>query len=452
MPLAGKDQNVARLGIRQRIADRFGTVGNIDVFAAGFLYIARDFGDDLVGVLKLRVVTCQNRQIAQRAGNKAQLFAADLSTRTDRTVKRDDAVVVIRPGGLDDAFETDAVVGVVDDYAVGCVGVHHLAAALDMDVCERFTDRFVRNAEAFGNRCGSQRVIGVDCAGEREEKRKVFPAKDSAARNAELMVPLAAGGVQQPHVGVLRKAVGHFGTRTKLCDRFAERVVPVEHGIIAMGKQLLFPAGIFLKRVVFVRADMVGRQIGEHGRVKLQTVHAVKLEPERRHFDRGGLAPGVGHHAQQLLQLVAFRRGVDGRQYLVAKRRAHGADDAGGDACVLEHGFDNMRRGGFSLGARNADHLDVAVRVAEKVARANRQRRTGVGAGEDHRVVRHVDRLFTQKDAAAGVIGVFGKNMAVGARTGQAHKHGARTGLSGIIGDVGDIERRIKPARHMDAL
>ena len=60
MPLAGKDQNVARLGNRQRIADRFGAVGNIDVFAAGFLYIARDFGDDLVGVLKLRVVTCQN--------------------------------------------------------------------------------------------------------------------------------------------------------------------------------------------------------------------------------------------------------------------------------------------------------------------------------------------------------------------------------------------------------
>ena len=89
--------------------------------------------------------------------------------------------------------------------------------------------------------------------------------------------------------------------------------------------------------------------------------------------------------------------------------------------------------------------------MAEKVSAADGERSTRIAAMQHQRVRRHVDLLFAKKNAAAGLVGVRGKNMPVGARAGQADEHGIFDRFARIVSDIRNIDLAVKRRRHFYA-
>ena len=71
-----------------------------------------------------------------------------------------------------------------------------------------------------------------------------------------------------------------------------------------MDIELLFPIGVFFKRLMLVSADMVGRKIREYPGIEFNSVDAAHLEPYRRNLHADSLAAAVRHLAQNFLKLI----------------------------------------------------------------------------------------------------------------------------------------------------
>ncbi len=243
---------------------------------------------------------------------------------------------------------------------------------------------------------------------------------------------------------------------------FCGRVVGTADGVMAQGEELLLEAVVFLVGLVFVAADVVGRNVGEDAAAERNAVHPVPFDAERGHFHNDRFHAVVRHFPQEFLGLIGLRRRVDRGRFFVPPLGARRADEAGLAAGVVQHGPHNIGNGGLALGAGHADDLEVAGRVPEQVVGHECQRHAGVfGHGHQGNVllrravpgsgkVRQMLTAALQDEcAAAVVIGHPGIFVSVGLRPGHAHKYGVRRGFAGVVNDVGNVHcGRVFAARY----
>ena len=149
--------------------------------------------------------------------------------------------------------------------------------------------------------------------------------------------------------------------------------------------------------------------------------------------------PGVQHGPKQPVQLQAFRRGVGGGLVPAGKVGPVGADVPAGQPRPVENGRGEQRRGGFALGAGDADQVHLIRRVAVKGGPHLGQSTPAVRHQHLGGVRRKVQRALGQKRPAAGLIGGGGVVVAICPLAGQADEQRTRPGLAGVVDNGGDF-------------
>lgn len=102
-------------------------------------------------------------------------------------------------------------------------------------------------------------------------------------------------------VKIGRRVLGGIGDKRRVmrCQNVpdvADAVaVGVQNCVFAHGKQLLFAGKILFKIGVFALSDVILRKVGEHRRVKPQTVYTLKLQALRRNL-HDAVSDAALHH------------------------------------------------------------------------------------------------------------------------------------------------------------
>ena len=138
---------------------------------------------------------------------------------------------------------------------------------------------------------------------------------------------------------------------------------------------------------------MVGRDVEQHGDVGAEVVHVIQLE--RRELDDVVFVRFLGHLQGQRVANVTSQTGIV--------------------ACGLEDVVDEARRGGLSVGTRNADHLRRGVAPGElDLADDGDARSDGLGHhGGRVGDAGTLDDLVSREDEALGVLPLLPGDVAV---------------------------------------
>ncbi len=153
----------------------------------------------------------------------------------------------------------------------------------------------------------------------------------------------------------------------------------------------------------------------------------------------------VPNARQQALDFGRFRRGAGARE---------GAHHVGGSSAGIEQIAQQAGDGGLAVGARHADHQQVAGGEAvEGGGQAGHHGANGAGshAGLDDRLTKEFrnDVLADQTDGAP-IDRLGGKGVAIAGQSGNAAEQIARHHSSAVMGDPGDVDRARVPGALED--
>ena len=190
-----------------------------------------------------------------------------------------------------------------------------------------------------------------------------------------------------------------------------------------------------------MKVQVVPAEIGESGYSIRQAADAVKCQCVGGYLHHRVGAPGIGHLPQQTLHLPGFGGGAAGGEDRVPDAAAVGAHETGPDAQGLEHACRQPGHGGFSVGAGDADEVQLPVRVAEEVSGHPGQGLPGVG---DNDVGQALHRMGGYGAGCAPLPGQSRIVVAVGGGAVDGHKR--LTGLYrvGIIACAGDVPGQVR--------
>ena len=141
------------------------------------------------------------------------------------------------------------------------------------------------------------------------------------------------------------------------------------------GEQARFRRPVSLIRAVKIQV-FVG-DIGQHADIKTATAHPMLLQTVRGRFEHHMGQPGSPHPRQIALHLGRFRRGhVEARvHHFFTNHRIDRRDHPRRQPRRQQDVVDQVRRGSFSVCARDSDHGHLVGRVVIKSRRQRRQRR-----------------------------------------------------------------------------
>jgi hypothetical protein len=147
-----------------------------------------------------------------------------------------------------------------------------------------------------------------------------------------------------------------------------------------------------------VKIEVVARQVGEYAGGESHAVHAMKRQGVGGDLHRARAAAAIPHFAQEALYLGRFRRRVCRLADLLANAVAHRSEHPAPDVRRFKNRRHEERRGGFSVGAGDANDLHIAARMPVKGVGEDRQSAARV-RHDDPRPVRPGWRRLFRYDA-----------------------------------------------------
>ena len=183
---------------------------------------------------------------------------------------------------------------------------------------------------------------------------------------------------------------------------------------------------------------MVLTEVGEDTHGEAYAIDAIQRQGVGGDLhDHVGTA-GVGHPAEQLLQLEGLRRGALRVEDFAADHVLNGADQAHlGTGLLLQNALDEVGGGGLAAGAGDADHGHLAGGVIEPVAGDHRQSAAGVLHNYVGNVA--VGCMLADNTGRAFFAGHGDEAVAIGLGAGDSHEQPALRRLAGVVADVGDV-------------
>jgi hypothetical protein len=115
-----------------------------------------------------------------------------------------------------------------------------------------------------------------------------------------------------------------------------------------------------------MEVEMVLRQVGETDDVEFDPVHPAQGQGMARHLHRAGVRPSGHHQREQGLQVGRFGGGPDAGQSLVHDPGLHRADQPAVPATPAQRVVQHGGGGGLPVGAGDAEHQQLAGRLAEQ--------------------------------------------------------------------------------------
>ena len=88
------------------------------------------------------------------------------------------------------------------------------------------------------------------------------------------------------------------------------RIIQVGKTLSGLPEHHGFTCKVFFKILMFIRSDMIRRQVGEQTVIKLDTGSTVQFETLGRSFHDNTLAACIHHLSEIAVNVVGFRGGV----------------------------------------------------------------------------------------------------------------------------------------------
>ena len=435
MTLAGQNDDVAALGVIHGVVDGLHPVGDGHIGRVGVPHTHQNVVDDGLRLLGAGVVAGDNDKVRQPCGDAAHDGALRLIPVAAAAEQHHGAALGKAVHRLQHVLQRVGLVGVVvEDGVVLAGGGDDLHAALDAVVPgQRVGALRQRHTQIPAARHGVQRVVDGELGGDAHLHMGPLRVRLSIERHAAGAELYGLG--LQIRVGV--DGVGEFpGAFGILQQPGMPRVIGIIHADVAAVKQNSLGVAIFLHGAVEIQ--MILTEIGKNTHGKADAVDPVQHQRVGGYLHDGVGAAGVGHPAQQLLQLEGLRRGALRVEHLAADHVLDGADETHlGAGLLLQNALDEIGGGGLAAGAGNADHSHLPGGVVKPVAGDDRQRPAGVL--HQHIGDAAVRRLLA--DHAGGALFLHHGDIlvAVGGRAGDGDEQAALHSLPGVVADIGDV-------------
>ena len=232
--------------------------------------------------------------------------------------------------GFEDVLQRVRRVRVVDEYGVVPVRGHYLHPALDAPGAgERIRALGELYAQAQPRTDYAEGVVDGEEAGDAQLHTLALAVIGSRKGHAGAR----EGDVVRREVAALALGEGYRRAWAVLQHEFRPLVVEVYDGAVAHGEQQALRARVFVHGLVEVQ--VVLGEVGEDAHGKVQARHAVQHQRVAAHLHDHVRAAGVGHLAQELLQLAALGRGALGVEELRTYHVAVRTYEADGRAALL---------------------------------------------------------------------------------------------------------------------
>ena len=183
---------------------------------------------------------------------------------------------------------------------------------------------------------------------------------------------------------------------------------------------------------------MILTEIGEDAHGEADAVHPIQCQRVGGHLHHHVGAAGIGHLAEQAVQLEGLRRGALGMQHLIADHVLDGAHQPHlGPGLLLQNALDEIGGGGLAAGAGDTDHGHLFGGMVEPVARHQGQRLAGachLHVGDiplRYMLAHHAGRALFRRHGDEAV--------AVHRLAADGDEHIAGRGGAGIVADAGDL-------------
>ena len=187
--------------------------------------------------------------------------------------------------------------------------------------------------------------------------------------------------------------------------------------------------------------EVVPPKVGEDSTGKIHTLGSALVEGVRAHLDGSGAASVFAHFGKELLKVECLRSGVSCGGTAVAGIVAHRAEQSATKPAGLQQGLEKHRGGGFSVGAGDADDLELAGGMAVEV---------GSHAAEGAAAAFHPDvgngqigeTFFRHDGDGTPLESVGNKGVAILLQTFPGAEDGTGRDATRVIGKRGDFRLR----------
>ena len=105
----------------------------------------------------------------------------------------------------------------------------------------------------------------------------------------------------------------------------------------------------------FVKIEVISGKIGEHGEVKLNSIHPVKGQGMRGNFHSYVIDASISHLPQHPMKILGFRGSNPGRNRSTTQVIIDGGNPTYPIPCFFQYGLDEIGGGGFSVRSGDAN-------------------------------------------------------------------------------------------------
>ena len=271
------------------------------------------------------------------------------------------------------------------------------------------------DAERLGRERGADRVLPVEGAAEAQ--------LDPVER--------VRGGVEGDRVGQLGR------------EPLPPLALDVHDGPLGLGEECRLRLVVGLHRPVEV--EVVLGQVREHEHRERRPLETALRARLRGRLEHAGAVAGVGHLAQEPLEVDRLGRVQPGRPLLAADAPLDVREQARRPSGRLEDRLEQERRRRLPVRAGDAGDLELAGRVAEEETSRDRHRRANVGHDELGQL--DVERVVDDERGRPERRRRRGEGVAVRVPPAHAEEERARADGACVVGEI--ARSRPSPARFL---
>ena len=363
MALSGKDDDVARLAVSDRIADRVLSVRDRDVLAVRLGNAGHNVRDNVHRFFVPGIVGSDDAKLRKPSAHLSHLEAAKFGAIAAAAKEADQPVGLIFPERRQKAVQGHLIVCVIDHQREVIADLYHLYASSDVDLEKGFLNLLRCDVKVSADGDRAQRVIDAEFSGCRHLRMEV---QKSLYIEGDAQLSVLFNKLQILRVQVSRSAqsVSLHAAGVAVHDLSAVLVIHVENADSALPEEKALAGQIFIKVLVLLGTYVVRRQIGENPEVEQKSLRAVHLQGLGGDLHDNCLHSGVRHVPERLLKDSGLRCRVVRRDPLVAIQDLNGADKADLEPCCLQDRLDHIRRRSLALGACDTDDLHFRSRIS----------------------------------------------------------------------------------------
>ena len=265
---------------------------------------------------------------------------------------------------------------------------------------------------------------------------------DAEIHTEEIRIP-GQVDIRCPQVRPFLCAKGPDGTEGILCDLFKMRVIQIGKSLSGLPEQHGLTCHVFFKILMFVRPDMIRREIGEQAVIEFDTCSTIQLKALGRSLHNNTLAACIHHLSEIAVNVIGFRSGIVYRDMLISDDNLYGPDHTGLQTDGFQKVMNHISGCGLSLGSGDSYGFQLPCRITEPCSRDQGHSLSGVFHLNDRHALRGIHPVLDYQNRRTGICCLGGKFMTIEGGTLDTKKKASLFQFTAVVHNRSHIHREV---------